>query len=131
MTNTPGLDVSSDGLTGLADDLGAMRDHLDKQVRRMASVLDNVRKDWASDAGSGFGARQQRVAEDVVRLRGKLRVIEEAVRLSANGFTEQELDTLARMRREDSAVTEAEVRAAAEALTAPATSTPHSRVLDV
>jgi WXG100 family type VII secretion target len=122
------LNVSSDDLGHLAAELSGMRDHLDKQVKRMSTIISTVSSAWQSDAGTGFCDLQQRVADDVVRLGNMLSVIEEAVRLSANGFTAQELETLQRLRDEQKKV---DVAAEAEALMAPGGSATQSRILDL
>lgn len=126
MGDTPDLDVSSDDLGHLADELGGMREHLDKQVKRMSTIISTVDSAWQSDAGAGFSDLQQRVADDVVRLGNMIGLIEEAVRLSANGFTAQELQTLQHMRDEQKKV---DVSAEAARLMTP--DAPPSRILDL
>jgi WXG100 family type VII secretion target len=129
MVDRADLDTSEDDLTHLADDLGAMRDHLDQQVRRMDTIVDTIQAGWRSNAASGYRDVHLSVTKDVVRVREMLGVIEEAVRMSRDGFTEQELDTLQRMRREESAV---DVTAEAEKLMEPQPpAAPPSRILDV
>lgn len=129
MVDRADLDTSEDDLTHLADDLGAMRDHLDQQVRRMDTIVDTIQAGWQSNAASGYRDVHLSVTKDVVRVREMLGVIEEAVRMSRDGFTEQELDTLQRMRREESAV---DVTAEAEKLMEPRPpAAPSSRILDV
>ncbi|MGW0465132.1 WXG100 family type VII secretion target [Streptomyces sp. NPDC003027] len=123
------LDVSDDDLTRLAGDLDAMQRHLDGQVRRMDAVVDRIEAGWKSDAARGYRALHRGVAEDAVRIREILVVLEEALRMSRDGFTQQELDTLRRMRSAQSQVDVArEAAALSEGTTATA---PTSRILDV
>src|SRR4051794_1821543 len=94
------LDVSADDLTHLASGLSTMRDHLGDQVRRMSTLVDTIEGGWQSAAGDGYREVHLRVAKDVVRVGELLGVVEEAVRLSRDGFTDRESDTLRRMNDE-------------------------------
>ncbi|WP_329455912.1 WXG100 family type VII secretion target [Streptomyces sp. NBC_01497] len=118
------LDVSADDLTHLVGGLNKMRDHLGDQVRRMSTLVDTIEGGWQSDAGDGYRENHLRVAKDVVRVGELLGVVEEAVRLSRDGFTDQEADTLRRMNDEARHI---DAGAGAQDFA----STPHSRILDV
>ncbi|MFE4049553.1 WXG100 family type VII secretion target [Streptomyces sp. YIM B13518] len=95
-----GLDlrVSGEDLTKLADDLDDMQDHLDRQVRRMDAIVDRIEAGWRGPAGTAYRAFHRAAAEDAVRIRDIMRHLEQAVRLSRDGFTEKELDVLQRIR---------------------------------
>jgi WXG100 family type VII secretion target len=95
----PDLRVSDDDLTKLADDLDDMQDHLDKQVRRMDGVVARIEAGWRGPAGSAYRSFHQAAAEDAVRIREVIRHLEQAVRLSRDGFTQRELDVLAQLQR--------------------------------
>ncbi|KOT35354.1 hypothetical protein ADK41_25515 [Streptomyces caelestis] len=95
----PDLRVSDDDLTKLADDLDDMQDHLDKQVRRMDGVVDRIEAGWRGPAGSAYRGFHRAAAEDAVRIREVIRHLEQAVRLSRDGFTQRELDVLAQLQR--------------------------------
>jgi WXG100 family type VII secretion target len=101
MRNVSGaeLGVSDDGLSRLADDLHDMQAHLDTQVRRMGEIVDSIAGGWQGQTATAYRELHRGVAEDAVRIRGVLELLEEATRLSRNGFTEQELDVLERFRR--------------------------------
>ncbi|MEU1894943.1 WXG100 family type VII secretion target [Streptomyces pristinaespiralis] len=129
MVDKAHLDVSDDDLTGLAGDLDDMQRHLDNQVRRMDAVVDRIEAGWKGEAAKGYRALHQGAAEDAVRIREILKVLEEAMRMSRDGFTDQELDTLRRMREAGSSVDAALEAARLSEGTAPLT--PASRILDV
>jgi len=93
-----GLKVSSQDLTKLADDLDDMQDHLDKQVRRMDAIVDRIEAGWRGPAATAYREFHRAAAEDAVRIREVIRQLEQAVRLSRDGFTEQELDVMAHLR---------------------------------
>ncbi|MFH9859374.1 WXG100 family type VII secretion target [Streptomyces sp. NPDC017202] len=92
------LRASSQDLTKLADDLDDMQDHLDKQVRRMDAIVDRVEAGWRGPAATAYREFHRAAAEDAVRIREVIRHIEQAVRLSRDGFTEQELEVMAQLR---------------------------------
>jgi WXG100 family type VII secretion target len=113
----PDLGVpEDDGLKKLADDLDEMRRHLDGQVRRMDGIVDRIEAGWRGPAGSAYRDLHRGAAKDAVRIREVIQVIEEAVRLSRDGFSEQDLEVLARMREIQNHV---DVAREAEALQAP------------
>ncbi|MCF3963585.1 WXG100 family type VII secretion target [Streptomyces fuscigenes] len=124
MADDKDLDVSEADLTHLVSGLSSMRDHLGDQVRRMTTLVDRIEGGWQSDAGDGYRGVHLRVAEDVVRVGKLLGVVEEAVRLSRDGFTEQESATLRRMNEEAEHV---DAAAGAQQLMRA----PHSRILDI
>lgn len=95
----PELRVSAQDLTKLADDLDDMQDHLDKQVQRMDSVVDSIEAGWRGPAASAYRDFHRAAAEDAVRIREVMKLLEEAVRLSRDGFSQDDLEVLARMRR--------------------------------
>ncbi|MEU3936116.1 WXG100 family type VII secretion target [Streptomyces sp. NPDC029044] len=92
------LKVSSQDLTKLADDLDDMQNHLDKQVRRMDTIVDRIEAGWQGPAATAYREFHRAAAEDAVRIREVIRHLEQAVRLSRDGFTEQELDVMAQLR---------------------------------
>ncbi|MGA5324392.1 WXG100 family type VII secretion target [Streptomyces seoulensis] len=132
------LDVAEDGLTRLAGELDTMRRHLEQQTRRMDKIVDRVAAGWQGPTATAYRSLHRGVAEDAVRIRQVMVLLEAAMRASRDGFTEQELDTLARIRRMQDAE---DVSAAASTLTvpdpAPAPNTsphgsqPRSRILDI
>ncbi|MGW0709365.1 WXG100 family type VII secretion target [Streptomyces sp. NPDC002643] len=93
------LRVSSDKLTKLADDLDDMQDHLDKQIKRMDGIVDRIEAGWRGPAATAYRAFHRAAAEDAVRIREVMRHLEQAVRLSRDGFDQQELDVLQRIQR--------------------------------
>ncbi|MHB9857993.1 WXG100 family type VII secretion target [Streptomyces sp. YIM S03343] len=96
---TPDLRVSAEDLTKLATDLGDMRDHLDNQVTRMDAVVDRIESGWRGPAGTAYREFHRAAAEDAVRIREVVKLLEEAVRLSRDGFSETDLGVLSRMRQ--------------------------------
>ena len=96
---TPDFKANAEDLTKLAGDLGDMRDHLDKQVTRMDAIVDRIEAGWRGPAGTAYREFHRAAAEDAVRIREVVKMLEEAVRLSRDGFSETDLDVLARIRQ--------------------------------
>ncbi|MFJ7155740.1 WXG100 family type VII secretion target [Streptomyces sp. NPDC101118] len=126
------LDVSEDELTKLADDMDAMQAYLEQQTRRMDAVVDGIESGWAGPTATAYRSLHQGVAEDAVRIRQVLVLLEQATRLSRDGFTEQELDTLGRLKKmQDSENVPEAAREMADGNRAPVPERPQSRILDI
>jgi WXG100 family type VII secretion target len=95
----PDLRVSSKGLTKLAGDLGDMQDHLDKQVKRMDAIVDRIEAGWHGPAATAYREFHRAATEDAVRIREVMKLLEGAVRLSRDGFSEHDLEVLEQMQR--------------------------------
>lgn len=109
------LAAKHEDLTKLAGDLDTMQEHLTRQVERMDRVVDEIEKGWQGPAAVEYRKFHRSVTEDAVRIREVMRKLEEAVRLSRDGFTETELDVLARLR-----AVKVDVEAEADKLSTPA-----------
>ncbi|MFF7775209.1 WXG100 family type VII secretion target [Streptomyces tanashiensis] len=107
----PNLAVEDEDLKRLADDLDAMRTYIDGQVRRMDAIVDRAEARWRSEAATAYRKLHREAGADAVRVREILGVLAQAVRMSRDGFTRQELDTLRQFRAEVKKVDiDAEVR---------------------
>ncbi|MEU6937561.1 WXG100 family type VII secretion target [Streptomyces rubiginosohelvolus] len=124
------LRVKGDRLTVLADDLDAMQTHLDNQIKRMDAVVDSIEAGWRGPAAKAYRALHRGAAEDAVRIRMVLQRLEQGVRLSRDGFSEQELDIMERLRQVQ---VETDVKAEAAELSTPnpAAEAPRSRLDDL
>ncbi|MFF2567032.1 WXG100 family type VII secretion target [Streptomyces sp. NPDC058084] len=111
MSTEPNLHVTDQDLKRLADDLDAMRTHIDGQVRRMDAIVDRAEARWRSEAATAYRKLHRQAGADAVRVREILGVLAKAVRMSRDGFTRQELDLLREFRAEMKKVdVDAEVR---------------------
>src|SRR5690242_563156 len=93
------LRVSSEDLTKLANDLDDMQDHLTKQVRRMDELVDRIEAGWRGPAATTYRDFHRAAAKDAVRIREAMKGLEQAVRLSRDGFSADDLHVLEQMRR--------------------------------
>ena len=94
----PDLHVSSKDLTKLAGDLDDMQDHLDKQVRRMDAIVDRVEAGWRGPAATAYREFHRAATEDAVRIREVMKLLEQAVRMSRDGFSAHDIEVLEHMR---------------------------------
>ncbi|OLZ43376.1 hypothetical protein AVW11_35285 [Streptomyces amritsarensis] len=124
------LRVSEDGLTRLADDLDQMQGHLERQIRDMDRVVDSIAAGWQGPTATAYRSLHRGAAEDAVRIRQVLALLEEATRAARDGFTAQELEILAAFKRVQN---QEDVAASAEELTVPdqAPAAPQSRLQDI
>ncbi|AOT59582.1 MULTISPECIES: WXG100 family type VII secretion target [Streptomyces] len=106
----PRLKAQRDKLTALADDLDETQDYLDRQVQRMDAIVDSIEAGWRGPAAKAYRSLHRGAAEDAVRIRLVLQRLEQAVRLSRDGFSAQDLEIMERFRR-----VQADVDVAAEA----------------
>ncbi|MEU6988494.1 WXG100 family type VII secretion target [Streptomyces sp. NPDC046324] len=90
--------MTDEDLKRLADDLDAMRTHIDGQVRRMDALVDRAEARWRSEAATAYRKLHREAGADAVRVREILGVLAQAVRMSRDGFTRQELDILREFR---------------------------------
>ncbi|MEU0627315.1 WXG100 family type VII secretion target [Streptomyces sp. NPDC005989] len=117
----PRLRVKADRLTNLANDLDGMQDHLDKQVRRMDGIVDRIEAGWRGPAARAYRDLHRGAAEDAVRIRMVIQALEQAVRLSRDGFSEQDLDVMEQLRKVQ---VETDVKGETDALSTPNTDVP-------
>lgn len=94
----PRLKAQHDKLTDLADDLDDMQAYLDKQVKRMDEIVDSIEAGWRGPSATAYRALHRGAAEDAVRIRMVMQRLEQAVRLSRDGFSQQDLDIMERLR---------------------------------
>ncbi|WP_329402707.1 WXG100 family type VII secretion target [Streptomyces virginiae] len=125
------LSVEAARLKSLARDLDAMQEVLTKQLLRMDEIVDAIEERWRGPAAEAYRTRHRAAAEDAVRIRGTMKLLAEAMRLSEGGFTAQELEVLQQFRRVQAG---ADVSAEADVLSTPnvaPVAAPRSRVADL
>ncbi|MGW6686365.1 WXG100 family type VII secretion target [Streptomyces sp. NPDC054961] len=127
----PDLSVEAERLKSLARDLDAMQGVLTRQLLRMDEIVDAIEARWRGPAAEAYRARHRAAAEDAVRIRGTMKLLAEAMRLSEGGFTAQELEVLEQFARVRAG---ADVSAEADVLSTPKAApvaAPRSRVADL
>ncbi|MEV7615737.1 WXG100 family type VII secretion target [Streptomyces sp. NPDC089799] len=127
------LTVDGDKLKTLAGDLDTMQGELKKQLLRMDEIVDLIEARWRGPASDAYRARHRAAAEDAVHIRETMKLLAKAVRLSRDGFSAQDLETLEQFRRVQSYT---DVQAETDALSTPNTGSapetgPRSRIADL
>ncbi|WP_328861206.1 WXG100 family type VII secretion target [Streptomyces sp. NBC_00306] len=117
----PRLRAQAERLTDLANDLDGMQGYLDKQVRRMDAIVDRIEAGWQGPAARAYRDLHRGAAEDAVRIRMIIEAIEQAVRLSRDGFSAQDVDIMAQLRKIQVTT---DVKREADALSTPNTDVP-------
>ncbi|MFD6798476.1 WXG100 family type VII secretion target [Streptomyces cyaneofuscatus] len=125
MGDEPKLAYTSSELSKLADDLDDMQEYLGKQVKRMDEVVDSIEAGWRGPTAKAYRALHRDAALDAVRIQQTMQLLALGVRLSEDGFTKQELETLEQFRRVQ---VDVGIEAEADALSTPAV--PPSRLND-
>ncbi|WP_069814862.1 WXG100 family type VII secretion target [Streptomyces sp. TP-A0874] len=94
MGETGKLDVSSSELDQLVKDLDTMQDMLDEKIRSLNAVVDRIEGGWKGSAAGAYNELQRNVNNHARSIREKLVIVEEAMKMSRDGFDQQELDQL-------------------------------------
>jgi uncharacterized protein YukE len=89
----PDLRVTSSDLTKLAGDLDDMQD------RRMDAIVDRIEAGWRGPAATAYREFHRAATEDAVRIREVMKLLEQAVRMSRDGFSANDIEVLERMRK--------------------------------
>lgn len=100
MTQPP-LHATPADLTRLASDLDAMQEHLATQIGKLNALVDASERGWRSAAASVYRDLQRSANSDAETVRRMLDLIAEAVRMSRDGFSAQDLETLESLRALD------------------------------
>jgi uncharacterized protein YukE len=90
----PLLRLTAEDLTGLAGSMSEAEGLLEALERRLNALADTAEACWMSDAASEYHGIHRRVAGDAGTVRRTLAFVREAVELSRDGFSEQDLQTL-------------------------------------
>lgn len=92
------LKIEGQELRTLIRDLDTMEKSLESQIKDLRSTADTVAAGWKGTAASAYMTLQNDVNETTRRLRMRLIAIEEAMKMSADGFDEQEMEEMRRFK---------------------------------
>lgn len=128
----PRLHATTDDLTRLAGDLDAMQEHLGKQIGKLNALVEAAEKGWRGPAAGVYRDLQRSANGDAETVRKMLALIEEAVRMSRDGFSAQDLATLESFRALDVPDDRGPLAAgSATPQVPPPTAPPRSRLADL
>ncbi|MER7761745.1 WXG100 family type VII secretion target [Streptomyces sp. NPDC097619] len=83
----------------LAGEISTFHAELTGRISALNDVVDRIQAGWKGAAGQQYDALQRGVNDHLTKIRGKLVELEEAMRLSARGFTAEEQQRIADIRR--------------------------------
>ncbi|WP_432155620.1 MULTISPECIES: WXG100 family type VII secretion target [unclassified Streptomyces] len=95
------IDLSAESLTGLANDIRSFHHEVSDRVASLNRVVDMIQAGWQGAAGKEFDTVQQGVNQNLKKLQDDLVDLEEAMRASVGGFTDQEQERIADIRKVD------------------------------
>lgn len=95
----PLLKLTSQDLTSLAGSMSEAEGLLEALERRLTALAETAEECWLSDAASEYHDIHRRVTGDTGTVRRTLAFVREAVELSRDGFSEQDLQTLEDFRK--------------------------------
>lgn len=96
-----GVDLSADALTGLANDIRDFHHQVSERVTSLNRVVDMIQAGWQGAAGKEFDTVQRGVNHNLKKLQDDLVDLEEAMRASVGGFTDQEQERISEIRKVD------------------------------
>jgi len=88
------LKVTASELSSLITDLDTMQSTLQKRIDSMNNVVDRIETGWKGSAAGAYNHLQRDVNETARRLRERLVIIEEAMKMSRDGFDREEMDQM-------------------------------------
>ncbi|MCP3821143.1 WXG100 family type VII secretion target [Streptomyces sp. A3M-1-3] len=98
---TPNLNVTTSDHDGLAGEIDNLQQKLDDRIRALNSVVDRIQAGWKGAAGKEYDTLQRGVNEHARKIQVRLVELEETMRMSSKGFTEEEQQRIAELRRLD------------------------------
>ncbi|MEU3964514.1 WXG100 family type VII secretion target [Streptomyces buecherae] len=88
------LKVTEAELTQLINDLDLMESSLENKIRALNGVVDRIESGWKGSAAGAYNQLQSGVNLHARKIRELLVLIEQAMKMSRDGFSQQELDQL-------------------------------------
>ncbi|GAA1195840.1 WXG100 family type VII secretion target [Streptomyces hebeiensis] len=95
------LNVTSEEQIGLAGKIQNFHDELQSRITSLNGVVDRIQAGWQGAASKEYDIVQDRLNKRLRDMRVKLIELEEIMRMSADGFTQQEQERIQSFRRMD------------------------------
>ncbi|MFG3252218.1 WXG100 family type VII secretion target [Streptomyces sp. NPDC048172] len=91
------INVKGVDLDQLVADLDDMERYLKRKIGKMDGLVEKIGTRWRGDTARAYRDLQKGVTEDARAVRRALILIEEAVKLGRDGFSDQDIDVLEQM----------------------------------
>ncbi|QXE34362.1 WXG100 family type VII secretion target [Streptomyces sp. GMY02] len=95
------LNVTSGDQIDLANKIQGFHDELQSRITSLNGVVDRIQAGWQGAASKEYDRVQNDLNQRLRNMRVELVKLEEIMRMSADGFTQQEEDRIASFRRMD------------------------------
>ncbi|MFD7440721.1 WXG100 family type VII secretion target [Streptomyces sp. NPDC059909] len=95
------LNVTSVDQIGLANRIQEFHDELQARITSLNGVVDRIQAGWQGAASQEYDRVQFNLNQRLKSMRLQLVKLEEIMRMSADGFTQQEEDRIAAFRKMD------------------------------
>nr|WSZ98811.1 WXG100 family type VII secretion target [Streptomyces sp. NBC_00857] len=95
------LNVTGDDQVGLAGKIQGFHDELQRRINSLNGVVDTIQAGWKGAASNEFNRVQSDLNLRLRNMRVELVKLEEIMRMSADGFTQQEQDRIQSFRKMD------------------------------
>ncbi|MFJ6940890.1 WXG100 family type VII secretion target [Streptomyces sp. NPDC101132] len=83
----------------LADEIFSYHTELSTRIGRLNDVVDRIQAGWQGAASQEYDSLQRGVNEHLNKIKAKLIELEDAMRMSVKGFTAEEQQRIADIRR--------------------------------
>ncbi|MCB5169961.1 WXG100 family type VII secretion target [Streptomyces bambusae] len=83
----------------LAGEIAAYHAELSSRINALNDVVDRIQTGWRGAAGQEYDQLQRGVNQHLAKIKGKLAELEQAVRMSVRGFSAEEQQRIADIRR--------------------------------
>ncbi|MFJ5550467.1 WXG100 family type VII secretion target [Streptomyces sp. NPDC093225] len=83
----------------LADEILSYHTELSNRITRLNDVVDRIQEGWEGAASQEYDVLQRGVNDHLRKIKQKLQELEDAMRMSVKGFTAEEQQRIAEIRR--------------------------------
>ncbi|MCB5182310.1 MULTISPECIES: WXG100 family type VII secretion target [Streptomyces] len=96
------LQVDDQKKVKLAGEINTYHTELSSRIGKLNDVVDRIQAGWKGAAGKEFDVLQRGVNENLKKIKDRLMDLEEAMRMSVQGFNAEEEQRIAEIRKVNS-----------------------------
>ncbi|MET3987502.1 WXG100 family type VII secretion target [Streptomyces sp. NPDC051555] len=93
------LQVDDEKKVKLADEINTYHSDLSGRINRLNDVVDRIQAGWQGAASKEYDVLQRGVNDNMNKIKQRLIELEDAMRMSVKGFTAQEQERIAEIRK--------------------------------
>ncbi|MCA1218309.1 WXG100 family type VII secretion target [Streptomyces sp. 8L] len=95
------LNVTADDQTDLAGRIQNFHEELQRRITSLNAVVDRIQGGWKGAASQAYDGAQRDLNTRMTKMRSDLVELEQIMRMSAHGFTNEEQDRIKTFRQMD------------------------------